>query len=205
MRTPPASAVSYHGVQACQRAFSCTPPEPHLLGLAGCEQPLVEVLDALVVTRGDQRCGGGTLETTGGFENYQVTEQIFEASRGAARRTHSCLLQERPRNLSPGGRPLPDCRRGFSNSGPCNCSGSAASVDVSRGYGGDYCARVRRPRRASRSGGGRTRVMSFDPYHSTGRHSARRRSPRTSRSPCGTWKPSRAPGRTGILLCSGTV
>ncbi len=62
-----------------------------------------------------------------------------------------------------------------------------------------------RPRRASRSGRGRTRVMSFDPYHSTGRHSARRRSPRTSRSPCGTRKPSRAPGRTGILLCSGTV
>ena len=78
MRTPPASAVSYRGVQACQRAFSCTPPEPHLLGLAGCEQPLVEVLDALVVTRGDQRRGGGTLETTGGFENYQGTAQIFE-------------------------------------------------------------------------------------------------------------------------------
>ena len=78
MRTPPASTVSYHVVQACQRAFSCTPPEPYLLGLAGCEQPLVELLDALVVTRGDQRRGGGTLETTGGFENYQGTAQIFE-------------------------------------------------------------------------------------------------------------------------------
>ncbi len=77
MRTPPKSTVSCDGVRDCQELPHAR-HQSHLPGLARCEQPLVEPLDAGVVTRANQRGGGGTLETTGVFEDYRGKAQIFE-------------------------------------------------------------------------------------------------------------------------------
>lgn len=133
MRIPPKSTVCCDGVQDCQE-LSHARHQSHLPGLARGEQPLVEPLDAGVVMRANQRGGGGTLETTGVFEDYRGKAQIFELREELAAHSHR---PERSRNLSPGGQPRPDCGRGFSNSGPCNRSGSVGSVDVSRDYDGD--------------------------------------------------------------------
>jgi hypothetical protein len=76
MRRPPNSMVSRDGVQDCQ-GLSHARHQGHLPGLARCEQPLVESLDAGVVTRANQH-GGEALENTGGFEDYQGNAQLFE-------------------------------------------------------------------------------------------------------------------------------
>jgi hypothetical protein len=76
MRTPPKSTVSCYDVQGCQER-SYARHQSHLAGLARCGQPLVESLDAGVVTRANQR-GGGALQTIGDFEDYRGKAQVFE-------------------------------------------------------------------------------------------------------------------------------